>query len=65
METTEIKNITWRDIRDLFNLFLQDEIMELFDMTKRDAMIVKMMWQGGKDFKEIADKFRYMGRTRS
>jgi hypothetical protein len=59
METTEIKNITWRDIRDLFKLLFQDELIELFDMSKRDVMIVKMMWEQGKDFKEIADKFGF------
>ena len=63
MEPTEIKNITKRDIKDLYSILFQDEIMKLFELEDRQIAIITMMWEGGKDFKKIAEEYKLTEHT--
>ncbi len=54
-ETKEDIGITLDDVKELYSILIQDKIIRIFNISDREALILKMKWLEFKTFAEIGD----------
>jgi hypothetical protein len=49
------KIVTLKDVKDLYGILCQDNLIELFDLTDREVLILKLKWIEFKSFVQIGE----------